>query len=131
MKLLIVLQNAYGVEDGYVPSYERESFRKCYTGIRLKEVIPDNAEIKIVNSNPSIGIKSDSYFKPDVDYVKTEIGIFAPEVILFCGRNGKILMKEISFNKSIHMPHPAYRALSKKMTAEVKDRIVQASPIKS
>lgn len=121
--LLIVLQNAYGVEEGYVPSYDKESFRNCHTARRLKEVIPENIEIKIINSNPKVGLISSSYFKPDREYVNNEISKYSPKVILFCGCNGKILMDEIKFVNSIHMPHPAYRALTKKITNDVKEKI--------
>jgi len=122
-KLLVVLQNAYGVEEGYVPSYDRASFRNCHTARRLKEALPDNIEISIINSNPKVGDISSSYFFPDVSYVTSEIEKFNPKVILFCGVNGKELMREIKFERSIHMPHPAYRALTKKITSDVKERI--------
>lgn len=121
--LLIVLQNAYGVEDGYIPSYNKDSFINCHTGKRLKEVIPDDIEFTIINSSPKIGEKSNSYFPPDINYVNKEITKFNPKIILFCGCNGKILMNEIKFKNSVHMPHPAYRALSKKITNNVKEKI--------
>jgi len=122
-KLLVVLQNAYGVEEGYVPSYDRESFRNCHTARRLKEVLPDNTEVSIINSNPKVGDISSSYFKPDIDYVRKQIEEIKPKVILFCGANGKILIEQINFPSSVHMPHPAYRALTKKMTSDTKERI--------
>ena len=122
-KLLVVLQNAYGVEDGYIPSYDRASFRNCHTGRRLKEVLPDGIIPEIINSNPKVGDISSSYFKPDIDYVRKRIEEIKPKVILFCGANGKILIEQIGFPNSVHMPHPAYRALTKKMTSDTKEKI--------
>ena len=123
VKLLVVLQNAYGVEDGYVPSYDRESFRNCHTARRLKEALPDNVTIDIINSNPKVGTVSSSYFKPDIDYVRKQIDKIKPKVILFCGANGKILIEQMNFPSSVHMPHPAYRALTKKITSDTKEKI--------
>lgn len=120
---MVVLQNAYGVEDGYVPSYERESFKKCFTGKRLREAIPNNVEISIINSSPKIGEKSNSYFSPDIEYVTKKIENINPDVILFCGKNGKTLMEKINFENSVFMPHPAYRALSKEITKKTKEQI--------
>jgi hypothetical protein len=121
--LLIVLQNAYGVEEGYIPSYDDAIFRIHTTGRRLKEAIPDGIDFTIINSNPKIGEKSNSYFPPDANHVNREIAKFNPKVILFCGCNGKILMDEIKFENSVHMPHPAYRALTKKITSDTKKKI--------
>ena len=53
--VLVIVQNAYGVEDGYIPDYSRNSFAVCHTGKRLKEMLPSAVSVLIRNSNPSIG----------------------------------------------------------------------------
>ena len=111
--LLIVLQNAYGVEDGYVPSYDRDSFKNSHTGRRLRRAIPEGLPQKIVNSNPTVGDHVDSCYPPDPDYVEGWIKTIQPTVILACGAIAKKTMGLVETDvHTLFMPHPAYRALT-------------------
>jgi ABC-type Fe3+-hydroxamate transport system substrate-binding protein len=124
MHILVILQNAYGVPPGYIPSYDKPSFRNCHTGRRLRRALPETAEISIINSNPQVGEKADSYFKPDYEYVKNKFDELKPDVILACGTNGKKILETLEFNiPAIHMPHPAYRALTNKLLDEIRIRL--------
>lgn len=126
MLLLIFLQNAWGVEEGYVPSYERESFRKSHTSKRLTEAIPDGTIFEIRNCSPKIGIKSDSYFKADLEYIKEQINTIKPTLILACGKSARKAFEKLPLDIPIvYMPHPTYRALSKKITGDVRDTIAR------
>lgn len=123
-KLMIILQNAYGVEKGYVPSYEKESFRNCHTGRRLRNAIPDGLDISIINASPKVGKKSSSNFRPDSVYVGKKVEELVPDIILACGVNAKKVIDSVDVNVPvIKMPHPAYRALTNKKLEEVKEMI--------
>lgn len=124
MRLLVILQNAYGVEDGYVPSYERESFKNSHTGKRLRNAIPAGFDINIINASPKIGRKASSNFKEDDSYVSKKLQEIKPEVILTCGVNaGKVMKKIVTDVPVITMPHPAYRALSNKTLFSIKKQL--------
>ena len=126
-RLLVILQNAWGVPYGYIPDYARASFRNSQTGKRLFEAIPEGVAIYIRNASPLVGDVSSANFPPDKDYVQNEIAAIAPHVILACGVNAKKVIAEIKpVVPVVTMPHPAYRALSKSMTAEAKQKIEQA-----
>jgi hypothetical protein len=121
---MVILQNAYGVEDGYVPSYERESFRNCHTGRRLKNAIPADVSVSIINASPVVGDTADSNFKPDLEYVRKHLTRIKPCVILACGVNAKKVVDMLDTDiPIIKMPHPAYRALTNKKLEEVKQQI--------
>jgi len=123
-KLMVILQNAYGVEEGYEPSFELDSFKNCHTGRRLRKAIPDNVDIHIINSNPSIGNNADSYFKPDNKHVSKRINEINPDIILACGNSAKQAIDSIEVGVPvIKMPHPAYRALKNRTLYYVKGRI--------
>lgn len=122
--LLIFLQNAYGVENGYIPSYSRNSFANSHTGRRLKEALPLGYEFEIRNANPSIGDNPDSCFKPDIAYMTKQVMELQPKLILACGKIAQKGLENIETDVPIiKMPHPAYRALSKKITGEVRGTI--------
>jgi len=128
MKILIFLQNAWGVEDGYIPTFERESFRDCYTGKRLKEMFPNDAKVTIRNATPSIGRSASSNIPPDYEYVMGEIEQIDFDVILACGVNAKkAVEKALSFALCklpvVYAPHPAWRSLSKKITSEIRSEV--------
>ena len=113
--VMVILQNAYGVKRGYVPSYEKESFRKCHTGIRLKRAIPENASIRIINASPLVGREVSSNFEPDIEYIEKSLTKIKPCVILACGVNARKGIRQVDTAiPVIEMPHPAYRALTNK-----------------
>jgi hypothetical protein len=121
---MVILQNAYGVEEGYVPSFDRESFRNCHTGRRLRRAIPDSISTRIINANPNIGDTSGSFFPPNGEYVKRNIDKIKPDIILACGVSAKKAIDSINVDVPvIKMPHPAYRALTNKTLDEVKENI--------
>ncbi len=123
--LLIILQNAYGVEEGYVPSYEHMGFANSQTGKRLKEIIPEDTEYVIVNSSPIIGDNPDSCFAADPKYLINAINHFEPKLIVCCGKIAQKGITNLSFilTPILFMPHPAYRALSKETTSDIKRKI--------
>lgn len=124
MKLLVILQNAYGVEEGYEPSFERESFKNCHTGKRLRNAIPAGFDINIINASPKIGRTADSNFREDDSYVSKKIQEYKPEVILACGVNAKKVIAKIKTSIPVlTMPHPAYRALKNETLFSVRSKL--------
>jgi len=122
--LLVVLQNAYGVEDGYIPSYEKESFSKCHTGIRLRRAIPENVSVRIINASPLVGREASSNFKPDIEYIEKSLTEIQPCVILACGVNARKGIRQVNTDiPVIEMAHPAYRALTNKTLDKVRKQI--------
>ena len=118
--ILVILQNAHGVEDGYIPTYKRESFKNCYTGKRLAEMLP-TLDVEIRNATPKIGDMASSFIKADLCYLQEEINKIQPKVILACGSSAQSAVDNINTNaKIIKAPHPAWRQLSKLRTAEIK-----------
>lgn len=128
MRLLVILQNAYGVEEGYVPSYNRQSFVNSHTGKRLKEMLPEIAETFIVNASSRVGTHASSIFPPEPAYVLGYIKEYAPDCILACGKVAEEAVNALTEIDMpiIYAPHPAYRALSKRMTADIRSRILVA-----
>jgi len=119
---MVILQNAYGVEQGYIPSYDKPSFRNCHTGRRLKHALPDNVNIHIINANPDVGITATSNFPPDPAYVMSKIKELKPDVILACGHNAKEAIRDIDM-PFVTMPHPAYRALTNQTLYDTKEKL--------
>jgi hypothetical protein len=127
-KILVFLQNAYGVEDGYIPTFERESFAHCYTGKRLKEMLPVDSEVIIRNACPRIGDKSNSNLPPDWEYIASELECNEYDVVLACGKNARVgVNKALSYALCsipvVYAPHPAWRKLSKSMTSEIRNEL--------
>jgi len=121
-KLLVILQNAYGVAEDYVPSYSHSGFASSQTGRRLKEFLPDNCTVEIINASPLIGDVADSIFALNPDYVMSKVNNIKPDFILALGCNAHKVVDMLEL-KAIKSYHPAYRALSKKITGEVKKEI--------
>jgi len=126
--ILVFLQNAYGVEEGYVPSYRKKSFRLCHTSKRLAEMLPLGERIEIRNCNPEIGDTASSFFKADRIYMLRELSLLQPDIVLACGTEAKeafgILKKKgLKFKNIVYAPHPAWRQLSKTKTKEIQEEL--------
>jgi hypothetical protein len=119
--LLIFLQNAWGVEDGYIPTYDRPSFANCMTGKRLKTMFPEDTEICIRNCTPAIGKVSDSNIKADPQYIQDQIETIHPDAILACGKNARIIKSEEI--PVIYAPHPTWRKFTKEHAAQIKKEV--------
>lgn len=121
---MIILQNAYGVEKGYVPSFEKESFKNCHTGRRLRKAIPLGCDVEIINASPKVGDVADSNFAPDFNYVTQQVRRIKPDIILACGVNAKKVVDTLDVDVPIiKMPHPAYRALKNETLDNVRKEI--------
>lgn len=124
MRLLIILQNAYGVEDGFVPSFDKEIFKNSHTGRRLCNAIPMELDVNIINASPQVGEEASSYFAPDIGYVSSKVEEISPDIILACGVNAQKAVREIDIGVPVvKIPHPAYRALSNSMLDEAREKI--------
>jgi len=119
--LLVILQNAWGVNAEYYPAYEIDSFANSVTGRRLRMALPDNCKVVITNASMQIGDTADSVFPPDIEHVRAAINHCKPSVILACGVVAQQAIHQIEPNVPvISMWHPAHRCFSKMMAEAVK-----------
>ena len=128
-KLLVILQNAYGVTEKRRKQLTTERLWLCglwnsQTGKRLKEMLPSNLNIKIINASQKIGCYADAQFPPDKKYLKNNISEFQPDVILACGRIAQQGMDALNI-PYMAVPHPAWRLLSKIKTKEIKSTLIK------
>ena len=133
MRLLVVLQNAYTRKRQELPEkvYQRwlEGIWKpggagwqSHTGKRLVEMLPDGVELRVINSTSEVGDTPGSVFTHDLAYIQDAIDDFNPDKILACGYVAKMALLAMEHNY-IDAPHPAWRFLSKQMTADIKRQL--------
>jgi hypothetical protein len=123
--ILFILQNAYRSEKHKFTNrneWSKELLRS-HTGRRLSEMIPDGYEYAVINSSPNIGDNSNSIYIADPQYIKEWVNKIKPTIIVACGRIAQKGCTELSL-KYISAPHPAWRCLSKKITNEIKTKIL-------
>ena len=128
-KLLVILQNAYGVTEKRRKQLTTErlwlhGLWNSQTGKRLKEMLPSDLNIKIINASPKIGCYADALFPPDKKYLRHNINEFQPDVILACGRIAQQGMNVLDM-PYMAAPHPAWRLLSKIKTEEIKLTLIK------
>lgn len=129
MKLLVVLQNAYSnkpfpstrVQRRWVEGIWKPGGTgwKSHTGKRLMEMLPDDAQVFVTNACTEVGFQASSLFRPDLSHIRQAIYMHEPDKILACGKVAQKALEQLDYD-FVAAPHPAYRLLSKKMTAEIK-----------
>lgn len=120
LKLLVVLQCEWELDGRPRPrkQWERALWRS-YTGKRLREMLPCDATV--INATAQVGHTSSACFAPDSAHIQRWVDLVLPDVILVCGRVAKSGMAGVKTEAvCIETYHPAYRALSKDMTAAVR-----------
>ena len=82
-------------------------------------MLPTDCEIRVVNASASVGITSKSQFPANTEHIQAQIDKYKPAIILGCGKvaHAGLDKLEVSY---IAVPHPAYRALSNKRTAQIR-----------
>lgn len=121
MKVLYILQNAYRSDKYNFRNKEEwhEDLFRSHTGKRLSEMIPEGVEYYVINSSPNIGSHADSKFPPDNNYISEWYNKIKPDVVVACGKVAQKGCDEIAL-EYIKAPHPAWRALSKKITKSIR-----------
>ena len=127
--LLVVLQNAYAKtakRERQLKKYDLylKALWASHTGRRLLEMLPDGWDVHIINASPKIGRKPSSVFRPDVMHVKRMFEQTQPDVVLGCGRTAHSALNSLGISY-IAAPHPAWRLLSKGITANIKRAIME------
>jgi hypothetical protein len=123
--ILFILQNAY-TSDKHPFKNEVEWSRellRSHTGRRLKEMIPDGVEYRVINASPAIGNNAKSCYDPDTEHIKTLVEQIKPDIICACGRMAQKGCKSLGYD-FIETPHPAWRQLSKNKSNEIKEQIL-------
>lgn len=122
--ILFILQNAYQSEKHQFKNEEEwnRELANSHTGRRLKEMIPDGMEYKVVNSSPMIGNCADSSYKADLVHIEKLVKEIKPNVICACGKIAQKGCEELGLD-FIPAPHPAWRQLSKQCSNDIKEKI--------
>ena len=122
--ILFILQNGYHSEKYQFRNLEEwyVDLERSYTGKRLKKMIPDNADPKVINASENIGNESSSCFPADANYIKKMIDKYKPKIICACGKIAQDGCEEIGIDY-IPLPHPAWRQLSNKRVNEIKSKL--------
>lgn len=124
MKILFILQNAYYTH-GYRPRDLKEWERRLwvsFTGRRLAQMIPDGATVSVINASLSVGDHSTSCFDADINHIRRMIIRYDPDVICACGKIAQKGCDELGVSY-VPAPHPAWRALSKKHIAHIRQQL--------
>jgi hypothetical protein len=120
--ILFILQNAYTSEKHPFTNkiqWYRELLRS-HTGRRLKEMIPNGAQYRVINATSEIGDNPNSVFKGNMAYVSLWIKQLKPDIIVACGKIAQQTCCDMKI-KYMSVPHPAWRQLSKQKTTEIKN----------
>lgn len=122
--ILFILQNAYQSDKHQFKNEEEWSreLANSHTGRRLKEMIPDGIEYKVINSSNMIGDCPDSSYDADLEYIKNFVGEIKPTIICACGKVAQTGCTKLGLN-FISAPHPAWRQLSKQCSNDIKNKI--------
>lgn len=124
VKILVILQCAYGnTLHRRVELRDKtkwlEGLWVCYTGKRLREMLPEDCEVEVCNASLNIGSRATASFPPDTDHILAEIGQSKPDVILACGKIACEGMVGMGLD-FVAAPPPAWRQLSKADISKIK-----------
>ncbi len=124
--ILFILQNAYQSEKHQFKNDEEWSreLANSHTGRRLKEMIPEGMEYKVINSSPIIGNCADSSYNADLTQIDKLGKQIVPDMICACGKTAQKGCEELGLD-FIPAPHPAWRQLSKKCSSNIRKQLIQ------
>jgi hypothetical protein len=122
--ILFILQNAYRSDKHQFTNNDEWSreLANSHTGRRLKEMIPDGMEYRVINSSNMIGNCPDSRYDANLEHMKKFIDEIKPSVICACGKVAQQGCAELGLD-FIPAPHPAWRQLSKKCSSNIRKQI--------
>jgi hypothetical protein len=131
MKILFILQNAYRSEKYDFKNDEewQRDLKRSHTGRRLLEMVPEQAEIIVINASPKIGDQVDACFEADINYIRNKIALHQPDCICACGKVAQAGLEKLSI-PFVPAPHPAYRALSKQTTNGIRNLLQALTVLK-
>lgn len=122
--ILFILQNAYQSNKHQFTNEDEWSreLANSHTGRRLKEMIPEGSEYKVINSSGMIGDCADSCYHADLEHIQKLIDEINPNVICACGKIAQAGCESLGLN-FIPAPHPAWRRLSKQCSKNIRNEI--------
>lgn len=127
VKLLVILQNAYGDTPRRRRQLENhelwlQGLWASHTGTRLRSMLPDECAVTVINASPQIGDHAGAAFPPDVAHIQAAVATHRPDVVLACGRYAQMGAIQAGV-QHLAAPHPAWRALTKEHAAGVRERV--------
>ncbi len=127
--LLVILQNPYKKGElckGWSRKRWEKEFATSHTHTRLMEAIPEGINYCVTNASRVLADTPDEVMDADIPHLRRQINYHAPRVILACGRIAQAAIDFIRPNVPVvKMYHPAYRALSKKLTTRAHDNVLR------
>ena len=133
-RVLFVLQNAWrqeapvGGRREWKPRHWAKALWASHTGRRLREFIPEGIELVVINASPEVGNRSTAVFLADAMRMHVQMQGLHPDLVVLCGKVAQELLIVVKDYERPYVlaPHPAWRALSKARTAEIREEIVDA-----
>ncbi len=130
-RVLFVLQNAWrrSAKPGETEwLHEKVWLRllwRSMTGKRLREMIPDGIDFEVVNATLRIGDRAAATFPADRLLMLARLRSRRPDLVVLCGKVAQELTMIVGAYgyPCILAPHPAWRALPKTQTAEIREEI--------
>ena len=122
--VIFILQNAYKSNKHQFKNEDEwgKELANSHTGRRLKEMMPEGIEYKVINSSAMIGNNPNSCYNADLRYIKKFVEEMKPSTICACGRIAQKGCTELGLD-FIPAPHPAWRQLSKRCSNNIKEQI--------
>ena len=120
--ILFILQNAYRNENHQFSNHKEWSreLANSQTGRRLKEMIPEGADFRVINASGFIGDNPDAVSEADTKHIRKLIKQIKPDVICACGKIAQNGCRKLGLD-FIEAPHPAWRCLSKETTSSIRN----------
>lgn len=133
-RVLFVLQNAWrkGAKPGEKDIGREKVWMRLLwrsqSGKRLTEMIPNGIAYDVVNASPFVGNRSFVSFVADSMLMNARMYERQPDLVVLCGKVAQELAHVVEQHGRPYIlaPHPAWRALSKVRTAEIRTEIIDA-----
>lgn len=135
MRILVLMQNAWkwGAVEGQTKWWPaasdedsdlawQDALWRSQSGIRLREMLPEDCDVYVGNASPLIGPVPRSKYSMDAQHVITLLNKHSPDVVLLLGKEAAraLWLVEDKDIRAVLGPHPASRSLSKATTADIK-----------
>lgn len=129
MRLLVVLQNAWGGVSMRSREEWIEAMHASRTGLRLARALPEWLRrgglgfVEYTNASPRVSWRPDGKFPADLEHLRAELARFRPTYVLACGLVAEGAMREIWRGPLLAIPHPASRVLTNDLLDEARERL--------
>jgi hypothetical protein len=87
-------------------------------------MLPEDADIYVINASQYVGNHSGAVGKPDLVHIRGELDRVGPDLVLGCG---KVAQRALDQLDAVHIkvPHPAWRQLKRERVLEIRDMLAE------